>query len=81
MTQKRVTLQDRRTDGSLGNLLYNLTILSKNQNLTLETGTGKQTLMGQLDAGVYETLHLTNFIICHFFLPSSGFWWYFLYKV
>ena len=78
MTKKWVTLQSRRGGDSLGNLLYHFTILSKDQNLLVETGTGKKALMGQLDAGVYEVLHLTNFIICHFFWPSSGCWWYFL---
>ena len=41
MTKKWVTLQSRRGGDSLGNLLYHFTILSKDQNLLVETGTGK----------------------------------------
>ena len=74
MTKKRIALQSWRGGNSIGNFLYDFTILRKNQNLLVETGTGKKALMGQKDAGIYQTLHLTNFIICHFFWPSSGCW-------
>ena len=72
MTDQRISLTRRQNSRSLWNLLYNLTILRKNKYLLVKACTGKQTLMSQQNARVYQALHLANFIICHFFLPSSG---------
>ena len=72
MTNKGIALQGRRGCCSVRNLFDNFTVLRKYKYLLVEACTGKQTLMSQQNARVYETLHLTNFIICHFFLPSSG---------
>ena len=72
MTDERISLTRSQDSCPFRNLLDNLSVLCKNKNLLVKAGTGEQTLMSQLDAGVYQTLHLANFIIRHFFLPSSG---------
>lgn len=72
MTDERISLTCRKNSNSFRNLLDNLSVLCKYKNLLVKASTGEQTLMSQLDAVVYQTLHLTNLIIRHFLLPSSG---------
>lgn len=57
---------------TLGTHLHDTAFPCHYKSLTCTAGTLPETLVSQTYALVYATLHIKNFLVRHFFGPSSG---------